>query len=69
VLAKIPAALVGFVRDGSFDYYGNNFASYSMRGVHMQMKVRWHLKHFSFAPLRFSLFSPALKINPWRSTA
>lgn len=45
--AKIPASLAGFVRDGSFDYYGNNFVSYSVRGVHVQMNVRWDLEGVS----------------------
>ncbi|MEO6759968.1 MAG: putative oxidoreductase C-terminal domain-containing protein, partial [Saprospiraceae bacterium] len=45
--AKVPAALAGFVRDGSFDYYGNNFVSYAVRGVHIQMNVRWDLEGLS----------------------
>lgn len=38
--AKLPG-------DGSFDYYGNNFVSYSVRGVHVQMNVRWDLEGVS----------------------
>jgi len=45
--AQIPASLARFVRDGSFDYYGNNFVSYSVRGVHIQMNVRWDLEGVS----------------------
>lgn len=49
--AKIPAPLhaAGYVReaDGSFDYYGNNFVSYSLRGIHVQMNVRWDLEGVS----------------------
>lgn len=45
--APIPAALSGYVRAGSFDYYGNNFVSYAVRGVHVQMNVRWDLEGVS----------------------
>lgn len=45
--AKVPAALAQYLRDGSFDYYGNNFVSYSVRGVHVQMNVRWDLQGVS----------------------
>lgn len=46
--AKIPAALAEYVQpNGSFDYYGNNFVSYSLRGVHVQMNVRWDLEGVS----------------------
>lgn len=45
--ALVPDSLAGFVRDGSFDYYGNNFVSYSVRGVHVQMNVRWDLEGVS----------------------
>jgi len=46
--AKIPPALSEYVQpNGSFDYYGNNFVSYSLRGVHVQMNVRWDLEGVS----------------------
>jgi predicted dehydrogenase len=32
---------------GNFDYYGNNFVSYTIRGVHVQMDVRWDLEGVS----------------------
>ena len=32
---------------GNFDYYGNNFVSYSIRGIHVQMDVRWDLEGVS----------------------
>lgn len=34
-------------REGAFDYYGNNFVSYSVRGIHIQMNVRWDLEGVS----------------------
>ena len=37
----------GTARDASFDYYGNNFVSYTVRGVHVQMNVRWDLEGVS----------------------
>lgn len=40
-------AVTGAARDGSFDYYGNNFVSYSVRGVHVEMTVRWDLEGVS----------------------
>ncbi len=46
--AKVPAALASYVQpNGSFDYYGNNFVSYALRGVHVQMNVRWDLEGVS----------------------
>ncbi len=32
---------------GNFDYYGNNFVSYSLRGIHVQMDIRWDLEGVS----------------------
>ncbi len=32
---------------GDFDYYGNNFVSYTLRGIHVQMDVRWDLEGVS----------------------
>ncbi len=32
---------------GNFDYYGNNFVSYCLRGIHVQMDVRWDLEGVS----------------------
>ena len=32
---------------GNFDYYGNNFVSYTIRGIHVQMDVRWDLEGVS----------------------
>lgn len=40
-------AVTGAARDASFDYYGNNFVSYSVRGVHVGMTVRWDLEGVS----------------------
>lgn len=37
----------GSAREDSFDYYGNNFVSYTVRGVHVQMNVRWDLEGVS----------------------
>jgi len=45
--AKVPPSLTRYLRDGNFDYYGNNFVSYSIRGVHVQMNVRWDLEGIS----------------------
>jgi hypothetical protein len=28
----------------NFDYYGNNFVSYTIRGIHIQLDVRWDLE-------------------------
>jgi len=39
--------VTGTAREGSFDYYGNNFVSYTVRGVHVQMNVRWDLEGVS----------------------
>lgn len=39
--------VTGSAREGSFDYYGNNFVSYTVRGVHVQMNVRWDLEGVS----------------------
>ena len=35
--------VTGSARSAQFDYYGNNFVSYAIRGVHIQMNVRWDL--------------------------
>lgn len=48
--AKIAAALVRSVRDGSFNYYGNNFVSRCLCGAHVQLNVRWDPEHFHVAP-------------------
>ncbi len=32
---------------GNFEYYGNNFVAYSIRGIHAQMNVRWDLEGVS----------------------
>lgn len=40
-------AVTGGARDGSFDYYGNNFVAYAVRGVHVHMTVRWDLEGVS----------------------
>jgi predicted dehydrogenase len=45
--APVPAALTSYLRDGNFDYYGNNFVSYTLRGIHVQMDVRWDLEGVS----------------------
>lgn len=45
--SAVPASLAAYVRDGNFDYYGNNFVSYSIRGVHVQMNVLWDLEGVS----------------------
>ncbi len=45
--APVPASLAGYLRDGNFDYYGNNFVSYTLRGIHVQMDVRWDLEGVS----------------------
>lgn len=45
--ASIPATLSSFVDDGDFHYYGNNFVSYSIRGIHVHMNVRWDLEGVS----------------------
>jgi predicted dehydrogenase len=34
-------------RTEDFPYYGNNFVSYSLRGVHIHMNVRWDLEGIS----------------------
>ena len=39
--------VTGSPRADAFDYYGNNFVSYSVRGVHIQMNVRWDLEGVS----------------------
>lgn len=39
--AEFPASLSGCIRDGNLDYYCNNFVSYALRGVHVQMRVLW----------------------------
>jgi predicted dehydrogenase len=45
--APVPASLTPFLRDGAFHYFGNNFVSYSLRGIHVQMDVRWDLEGVS----------------------
>jgi predicted dehydrogenase len=45
--AKVPAGLTGYLRDGNFDYYGNNSVGYTLRGAHVQMVVRWDLEGVS----------------------
>lgn len=45
--APVPASLSAYLRDGNFDYYGNNFVSYTLRGIHVQMDVRWDLEGVS----------------------
>ncbi|MFN7938098.1 MAG: putative oxidoreductase C-terminal domain-containing protein [Bryobacteraceae bacterium] len=45
--ASIPGSLSSFVKDGNFHYYGNNFVSYSIRGIHVHMNVRWDLEGVS----------------------
>lgn len=45
--APVPASLAGYLRDGNFDYFGNNFVSYTLRGIHVQMDVRWDLEGVS----------------------
>jgi predicted dehydrogenase len=45
--APVPASLAGYFRDGNFDYFGNNFVSYTLRGIHVQMDVRWDLEGVS----------------------
>jgi predicted dehydrogenase len=45
--APVPASLTSYLRDGNFDYYGNNFVSYTLRGIHVQMDVRWDLEGVS----------------------
>jgi len=39
--------VTGLARDTGFEYYGNNFVSYAIRGVHIQMNVRWDLSGVS----------------------
>jgi predicted dehydrogenase len=39
--------VTGTARESGFDYYGNNFVSYTVRGVHIQMNVRWDLEGVS----------------------
>jgi Putative oxidoreductase C terminal domain len=38
---KIPAALAPYVREGRLDYYCNNAIHYTLRGVHVQLEIRW----------------------------
>ncbi|MBS1828846.1 MAG: oxidoreductase [Acidobacteria bacterium] len=45
--APVPASLSSFVHGGDFHYYGNNFVSYSIRGIHVHMNVRWDLEGVS----------------------
>jgi predicted dehydrogenase len=35
------------LKPGNFDYYGNNFVSYTVRGIHVAMDVRWDLEGVS----------------------
>jgi hypothetical protein len=39
--ADFPASLSACVKDGNLEYYCNNFVSYALRGVHIQMNVLW----------------------------
>jgi predicted dehydrogenase len=39
--------VTGAKRDRPFDYFGNNFVSYTLRGVHVAMDVRWDLEGVS----------------------
>jgi hypothetical protein len=39
--------VTGAPRKEAFDYYGNNFVSYTLRGVHVAMDVRWDLEGVS----------------------
>ncbi len=45
--AKVPERLTGYLQEGNFAYYGNNFVAYTLRGVHVQMNVRWDLEGVS----------------------
>ena len=38
---EFSASLSACVRDGKLDYYCNNFVSFAVRGVHVQMNVLW----------------------------
>jgi len=40
-VAEFPASLSGSIKDGKLDYFCNNFVSYALRGVHVQMNVLW----------------------------
>lgn len=39
--------VTGTPREDSFDYYCNNFVSYALRGVHVQMNILWDLEGVS----------------------
>ena len=39
--AEFPSSLSGYIKDGKLDYFCNNFVSYALRGVHVQMNVLW----------------------------
>lgn len=45
--AKVPNSLASFLHNGDVHYYGNNFVSYTLRGIHVQMNVRWDLEGVS----------------------
>jgi len=45
--AKVPNALASYVHNADFHYFGNNFVSYSLRGIHVHMNVRWDLEGLS----------------------
>ncbi len=40
-VAEFPSSLSGCMKNGNLDYYCNNFVSYALRGVHIQMNVLW----------------------------
>lgn len=41
------ARVTGTPSDAGFAYYGNNFVHYTLRGIHVQMNVRWDLEGVS----------------------
>jgi predicted dehydrogenase len=40
--ADFPADLSAWVKDGQLEYYCNNSAAYTVRGVHVKLEIRWN---------------------------
>ena len=40
--AEFPATLAAHVKDGKLEYFCNNFVSYALRGVHVQLEILWN---------------------------